>query len=59
MHEIKSIATVRQEESLSSDIVGELSPGTEIRILEMGVANKRRARVAGDKTEGRHLKFLC
>merc|ERR1712008_54416 len=44
-HEVKSMVTMRQEESLDSVIIAELKPGEKVKIKEMGIENKRRAKV--------------
>jgi len=44
-HEVKSIVTMRQEESLDSLIIAELKPGAKVKIKEMGTENNRRAKI--------------
>merc|ERR1712218_126849 len=52
-HEVKSMVTMRGAESLDSEILFELKPGERVKIKEMGVENKRRAKVEVlDKGEG-------
>eukprot|EP00428_Durinskia_dybowskii_P019617 CAMPEP_0170217242 /NCGR_PEP_ID=MMETSP0116_2-20130129/8283_1 /TAXON_ID=400756 /ORGANISM="Durinskia baltica, Strain CSIRO CS-38" /LENGTH=1246 /DNA_ID=CAMNT_0010467869 /DNA_START=69 /DNA_END=3809 /DNA_ORIENTATION=+ len=48
MHEVKAMVTVRAAEDLDSDVITELKPGTTVRILELGVHNKRRAKVGSE-----------
>jgi len=51
-HEVKSMVTVRTGETLDSDVISELKPGTLIVIKELGVNNKRRAVVDTGAVEG-------
>jgi hypothetical protein len=42
-HEVKSLVTVRLGENLDTDAIGELRPGTVVKILQVGTENQRRA----------------
>jgi len=44
-HEVKSVVTMRQEESLDSPVICDLTPGTRVKILEMGTEINRRAKI--------------
>lgn len=49
---VRSAATVRSGESLDSDFVTELAPGTIVRIVELGTHEQRRAKVLVDSFDG-------
>lgn len=51
-HEVQSNVTVRSGESLDSQCVMELSPGTLIKIVGVGVQNTRRVRITCDFCDG-------
>lgn len=44
-HEVKSAVTVREQEDLTSPILGELIAGTLVKIIEVGINNPRRAKI--------------
>mmetsp|Transcript_91797 Transcript_91797/g.259194 ORF Transcript_91797/g.259194 Transcript_91797/m.259194 type:complete len:1206 (+) Transcript_91797:117-3734(+) len=51
-HEVKSMVTVRVAEALDSEVKTELRPGAIVKIIELGVSNKRRAKISTDDMEG-------
>mmetsp|Transcript_94100 Transcript_94100/g.206089 ORF Transcript_94100/g.206089 Transcript_94100/m.206089 type:complete len:1250 (+) Transcript_94100:224-3973(+) len=51
-HEVKATVTVREGEDLDSGFITELMPGVRVRILELGVHNKRRVKVSSSHSSG-------
>jgi len=47
-HEVKSIVTVRASEALDSEVRVEVKPGSLVKIVEIGLSNKRRAKIVTD-----------
>lgn len=51
-HELKTMVTVREGESLETPIATQLKPGLSVTILEISSTNKRRAKIKSENVEG-------
>eukprot|EP00427_Karlodinium_veneficum_P054539 CAMPEP_0169423816 /NCGR_PEP_ID=MMETSP1017-20121227/67701_1 /TAXON_ID=342587 /ORGANISM="Karlodinium micrum, Strain CCMP2283" /LENGTH=772 /DNA_ID=CAMNT_0009533543 /DNA_START=103 /DNA_END=2419 /DNA_ORIENTATION=+ len=51
-HELKTMVTVREGESLETPVATQLKPGLTVTILEISSTNKRRARIKAGSVEG-------
>jgi ankyrin repeat protein len=51
-HQVISLVTLRAAESLDSEVITELGPGTLVKIVELGKDNKRRGKVETEIATG-------
>jgi len=56
-HEVITAVTLRAEESLDSEVITELKPGTIVKIKELGKINNRRGRVESKGTPDGWISF--